>query len=60
MTIPTKKIGDLDINWREKEDDNRGEVQETEVGTLLKKLDDEEWCKEDERLKSNFLFNNMS
>lgn len=51
MTIPTKKIGDLDINWREKEDDNRGEVQETEVGTLLKKLDGEEWCKEDERVQ---------
>lgn len=47
ITIPTKKIGDLDINGREKEDVNRGEVQETEVGTLLKKLD-EEWCKEDE------------
>ena len=63
MTIPTKKIGDLDINWREKEDDNRGEVQETEVGTLLKKLD-EEWCKEDEGgfqqdiiyLRFNYLF----
>ena len=51
ITIPTKKIGDLDINGREKEDVNRGEVQETKVGTLLKKLDGEECCKEDERVE---------
>ena len=51
ITIPTKKVGDLDINGREKEDVNRGEVQETEVGTLLKKLDGEECCKEDERVE---------
>jgi len=48
LQFQPKKIGDLDINGREKEDVNRGEVQKTEVGTLLKKLDGEECCKEDE------------
>ena len=42
-----QKIEDLDIDGREKEDGNRGEVQETELKTLLKKLEGKGWYEED-------------
>lgn len=41
-----QKIEDLDIDGREKEDGNRGEVQETELKTLLKKLEGKGWYEE--------------